>query len=169
MRFSGKFRLINKYNINELNIYVDGHISVLPYVNLESVQVFLCQFEHNATVFGDQNMKYFPQEFRCSKKILKYFFNIMVKGITTINSLYVYLLDCANYECPGEERVCLLESERCNTVEDCQDGSDEFNCGKLNKLNENTHIFLSNISCIVSTHCLEFFVRCTEINGVKIG
>ena len=87
-------------------------------------------------------MKYFPQEFRRSKKILKYFFNIMVKGITTINSLYVLinLLDCANYECPGEERVCLLESERCNTVEDCQDGSDELNCGKLNKLNENTHI-----------------------------
>ena len=47
----------------------------------------------------------------------------------------INLLDCANYECPGEERVCLLESERCNTVEDCQDGSDELNCGKENKLN----------------------------------
>ena len=77
-------------------------------------------------------MKHFPQEFRRRKKTLKRFFNIMVKGITTINSLYVLinLLDCANYECPNEERVCLLESERCNSVEDCQDGSDELNCGK---------------------------------------
>ena len=29
---------------------------------------FLYQFEHNATVIGDENMKHFPQEFRRSKK-----------------------------------------------------------------------------------------------------
>ena len=117
---------------------------------------------------GKKYLASFHKNLNVMKANLKHNCNIVVKGISTINLLYVLinLLDCANYECPGEERVCLLESERCNTVEDCQDRSDELNCGKkINLMKIHTSFFEYLMHCFHAL--LEFFWRCTKINGVK--
>ena len=49
--------------------------------------------------------------------------HVLFKNIITVST------DCSNYHCANG--LCVSNSSRCNGENDCGDGSDEYDCGKM--------------------------------------